>query len=98
MIKNLAILLFSCLLFGINVNANEVATAQSTNTEYIYGIEDNYDFENNSYNISDEQLKDLENLEKIDDDNAGFLHKIINSSHFSSGTATRTWIPINKKK
>ena len=98
MIRIFTLILFSFMLININANANEVVAPQATNNEYIYGIDDNYDFEANSYNISDEQLKDLENHEKIEDEDAGFLHKIINSSHFSSGTATRTWIPINKKK
>lgn len=77
------------LMFGIcSANTN-------TDKSYKYVNDQNYDFETN---ISDEQLRDLENMDKIDDDNAGFWHKIINSSHFSSGTATRTWIPINKQK
>ena len=98
MIKIISFILFSCLVLNIQAFASETNAQQAKNAEYIYGIEDNYNFEENSYNISDEQLKDIENHEKIEDDNSGFLQKIINSSHFSSNTATRTWIPINKQK
>ena len=98
MIKIISFILLSCLTLNMTVIASEANTTQSKNAEYIYGIDDEYNFEENSYQISDEQLKDIQNHEKIEDDNAGFLQKIINSSHFSSNTATRTWIPINKKK
>ena len=98
MIKIISLILFCCMFVNIQAIASETVAPQSSNAEYIYGIENEYNFEENSYNISDEQLKDLENHEKIDDDNSGFWQKIINSSHFSSDTATRTWIPINKKK
>ena len=56
-----------------------------------------YDFENNSYNISDEQLQAETGEQSLESDKkASFWSKIINSSHFSSNTATRTWIPFNK--
>lgn len=57
----------------------------------------NYDFENYSYNVSDEQLQEtVENNSLESDAKASFWSKIINSSHFSSGTATKTYVPINK--
>ena len=98
MIKIISFILFSCFVLNVQVFATDATVSQSKNTEYIYGIENDYNFEENSYNISDEQLKDIENHEKIEDDNSGFWQKIINSSHFSSNTATRTWIPINRQK
>ncbi len=56
-------------------------------------------YEDFSYNISDEQLtKESASTENLleQDKKVSFWQKIINSSHFSSKTATRTWIPINK--
>ncbi len=64
---------------------------------YTYDLDENYNFDDNSYYISDEQLKDIEDINKIEDETT-LETKVINSSHFSSGTATRTYIPINKKK
>jgi len=68
---------------------------KDTKAPYSYDIDDDYNFSENSYYVSDEQLEDAKNIDKIED-NTSFLQKIINSSHFSSGTATKTYIPINK--
>ncbi len=58
-------------------------------------VEEEYDFMDNSQYLTDEQLQDAKEIDDIDD-KSGFEAKIINSSHFSSGTATKTYIPINK--
>ena len=57
--------------------------------------EDDFNFVDSSSYLTDEQLQEAQEINEIDD-NAGFWAKIINSSHFSSGTATKTYIPINK--
>ena len=57
-----------------------------------------YDFESNSYNVSDDQLQNsIVNEDLIQkDQKQSFWAKVVNSSHFSSKTATKTWIPVNK--
>lgn len=93
MVKIISLLALSLLVFNMPMTEAK----QKENTTYTYESNNEYDFENNSYNISDEQLEDLKNIDKIEDEK-GFWVKIINSSHFSSETATRTHIPINKSK
>ena len=96
--KILAIVFFGLLTLNTGmvfaVNNSNAAKEQS---QYTYDVNDDFNFEDNSYYISDEQLKDIEDINKIEDE-TNFETKVINSSHFSSGTATRTYIPINKKK
>ena len=59
-------------------------------------LSDRY-YDENSYNISDEQLQDTKEIEVIDN-SSSFWSKVINSGHFSSNTATKTYIPIRKIK
>ena len=80
-----------------NVFAAQNNSYSDSQSGYTYDFDENYNFDDNSYYISDEQLKDIEDINKIEDETT-LETKIINSSHFSSGTATRTYIPINKKK
>ncbi len=96
--------IFSLLLFGFIIlfqgsvfASQQPGYSEDKESNYTYDVEDNYNFDDNSYYVSDEQLKDIEDINKIEDETT-FETKIINSSHFSSGTATRTYIPINKKK
>ena len=95
--------LLSAIFFGLLVlNFAPVFAKNSTGsstekTQYTYDVEEDFNFDDNSYYVSDEQLKDIEDINKIEDE-TNFETKVINSSHFSSGTATRTYIPINKKK
>ncbi len=69
---------------------SEVSAEDKTPTEA------DFNFNDSSYYLTDEQLQEAKEVDDIDDKSAGFLQKIINSSHFSSGTATKTYIPINK--
>ncbi len=98
MLKFISFSLFCLLcLSPLTVSAKETAAQnakQAPKADYSQ-VDENFDFSENSYNISDEQLEDAKNIDKIEDDSS-FLQKIINSSHFSSGTATKTYIPINK--
>ena len=89
--KIISFLALSLLVFNIPMSQ----AVQKERTNYTYESDYEYDFENNSYNISDEQLEDIKNIDKIEEE-SGMDIKVINSSHFSSGTATRTYIPINK--
>lgn len=97
MTKIISMILFSTLLLSQVTIAKESMINHGLKNSDTYE-ETDFNFEENSYNISDEQLKDLENMDKIEDEEVGFWQKIINSSHFSSNTATRTWIPINRQK
>ena len=56
-----------------------------------------FNFENNSFYISDEQLEDSKEIDTVED-KVNIDTRIIDSSHFSSGTATKTYRPINKIK
>ena len=97
--KITSFLIFSLLLLGVqSAYCAENAAPQNSNTASNYEKADgNYDFENNSYNISDEQIQAETGADYLQKDaKASFWSKIINSSHFSSNTATKTWTPLNK--
>ncbi len=96
--KLLSAIFFSLLVLNYTpVFAKNNTENQSEKTQYTYDVEQDFNFDDNSYYVSDEQLKDIEDINKIEDE-TNLETKVINSSHFSSGTATRTYIPINKKK
>ena len=93
--KFTSILLSSLLLVSVQVTFAETAK-QDKAASFDAAVKE-YDFENNSYNISDEQLHIESGEESLQKDRkASFWSKIINSSHFSSNTATKTWTPFNK--
>lgn len=100
--KIFTLLLFSSLFLNFQVIAAPTESAatdvkKATDAqENTYNVNDDFNFNDSSYYVTDEQLEAAKSIDKIDDDNAGFLQKLINSSHFSSDTATKTWIPINK--
>ncbi len=101
MSKYITLFMLSLLLLNAqNVFAKQKDTlAQPSNTQsYSYDVDEDFSFDENSYTISNEQLEDAQDIDKIEDKDAKFDDKVINSSHFSAGTATRTWIPINKIK
>ncbi len=94
MIRIISFVLFSVLCFNVQ-SAFAVKEKVQPKSPIFQQSEDDFDFEKDSYYISDEQLEEAKNIEKIDE-NTSWLQKIINSSHFSSNTATKTYIPINK--
>lgn len=97
MTKFIPFLVLSFIFLNVQVFAADENTSAVAADENTYNIEeqDDLNFNNHSYYISDEQLQDAKEIDEIDD-KSSFIQKIINSSHFSSDTATRTWIPINK--
>jgi len=91
--KLLILSLFVLFVFGsqiTNAKTNITETPVANTVEEL----ENYDF-NNSYYMTEEQLQDAKEVDDIEH-KVGFWQKIINSSHFSSDTATKTYIPINK--
>ena len=84
--------LFSILFLGLMLINTQIVFAQKAMEEY---TDADFDFTNSSNYITDEQLQAAQEIDDIDD-KSGIDAKIINSSHFSSGTATKTYIPINK--
>ena len=96
--KIYTLLFLGLLMFSFQQSyALDNAQPQKEKTQYSYDLDEDYNFDDNSYYVSDEQLKDIEDINKIEDETT-LESKIINSSHFTSGTATRTYIPINKNK
>ncbi|MBQ8635949.1 hypothetical protein IJX73_02710 [bacterium] len=94
--------IFSLLLFGLLVlNLSVVAKdriAPVAHTQEYYEMNansENFDFSNTEEYLTEEQLQDAQEIDNIDD-KSGFWARIINSSHFSPNTATKTYIPINK--
>ena len=93
--KKISAILLSGMLL-LTVQSTFAASGEATSS-YDKAVKE-YDFENNSYNVSDEQLQ----KEQLDPDllkedkKVSFWQKVVNSSHFSSNTATKTWIPLNK--
>ena len=92
--KYTTLLLSAMLLVGVNtVVFAEQTTAKKSFDEAVK----EYNFEDNSYNVSDEQLQNVSSEDLLEKDKkVSFWSKVINSSHFSSNTATKTWIPVNK--
>ena len=95
--KTISLLLFALLALNIPAMAKDRISPVAHTQEYyeMNAADENFDFSNTTQYLTEEQLKDAEEIDEIDD-KAGFWAKIINSSHFSSGTATKTYIPINK--
>ncbi len=107
MTKIVTMLMFGLLLFSVqSVSAREsIGDVANFDTKYEHENIDNYDFnepiDENSFYVSDEQVP--ESVKASDDINqieekTSFWQKVVNSSHFSSNTATRTWIPLNRVK
>lgn len=93
--KIISLLLFGLLALNLSVIAKEkISPVANTHEYYESNYGDDYNFSDTSY-LTDEQLKEAQEIHDIDDKST-FLDKIINSSHFSSETATKTYIPINK--
>lgn len=96
--NKLSLLLLSALLtLNLNVIAKD-RISPMTHTDEYYEMNANsqdFNFTDSSNYLTDEQLQDAQEVNEIDD-KSSWLDKIINSSHFSSKTATKTYIPINK--
>ncbi len=99
MIRKSALLFLGLTLLGFSsCYAYDDVNSETPETKVKYQHEvsdDDFNFSDSSNYLTDEQLQEAQEINEIDD-NAGFWAKIINSSHFSSGTATKTYIPINK--
>lgn len=95
--------IISLLILALFITNTQFVLANTTNNTETKAnqvktiAEEGYDFENNSFYISDEQLQQVEEMNEPEEKTTLDV-KIINSSHFSSGTATKTYIPINKNK
>ena len=107
MLKFTTALLFGLLILSVPyVNAKEsIGNVSDFNTKYEHEYTDDNDLneklDENSFYISDEQVQDMNNTDSdinAIDDKTTFDQKVIDSGHFSSNTATRTWIPLNKVK
>ena len=104
--KITTLLISGLLLIGVSsVYAKEsIGNVDNFNTKYEHEYTEDYDFtddyDNNSFYISDEQVKDMNGVEDINqiEEKTTFTQKVINSGHFSSDTATKTWIPLNRVK
>ena len=98
MIRKSALLFFGFMLICLGqCYAFDKMKSETPETQVKYQQEvtdDDFNFVDSSSYLTDEQLQEAQEINEIDD-NAGFWAKIINSSHFSSGTATKTYIPIN---
>lgn len=90
MLKIITILVFGALLlYPQSIAAEEVNTNNDSNYDY--------NFDENSFNINDEQFKEVEEVE-TENEKQSFTSKVINSGHFTSNTATRTWIPFRRNR
>lgn len=95
--KIISLLLFGLLFTNLSVLAKDRISPVAHTDEY-YEMNANsqdFNFTNTTNYLTEEQLQDAQEIDEIDE-KVGFWQKIINSSHFSSGTATKTYIPINK--
>lgn len=95
--KIISLLLLSLLTINLPVLAKDKISPVANTQEYYEKnvADENYDFTQTTQYLTDEQLQEAQEIDDIDD-KSGFWARIINSSHFSSNTATKTYIPINK--
>ena len=94
--KILSLLFFALLLTNVSVFAKDkISPVAHTQEYYDMNNDEDFDFSNNVNYLTEEQLKDAQEIDEIDD-KSSLWDKSINSSHFSSKTATKTYIPINK--
>ncbi|MBQ7287650.1 MAG: hypothetical protein IJW73_07820 [Candidatus Gastranaerophilales bacterium] len=95
--KIACILFFGLLTLNLSVFAKDRISPVAHTQEYydMNAMDEDFDFSNTQQYLTEEQLQEAQEIDNIDD-NSGFWAKIINSSHFSPNTATKTYIPINK--
>lgn len=94
MIRFISALLFGLLLLNsaqLFAQEQSSVSTKSANEETFEG----YNFNDTSFYITDEQMQEAKEIDQIEE-NSSLTSKIINSSHFTSQTATKTYIPINK--
>lgn len=104
MIRLISVLLFGLLVMSTSVSfANEKnpvsetnANAQQTDnfSEQVFD-EDDFNFNDVSNYLTEEQLQEAQEINEIEE-KSSFSSKIIDSGHFTSETASKTYIPINK--
>lgn len=104
MIRLISVLLFGLLVMSTSVSfANEKNPASETNanaqqtdnfSEQVFD-EDDFNFNDVSNYLTDEQLQEAQEINEIEE-KSSFSSKIIDSGHFTSETASKTYIPINK--
>jgi len=109
MTKYVLSLMFGLLLLSTPMTfaKESIGDVANFNTKYDHEYTEDYDVdeksEDNSFYISDEQVQDMNAPVDVEEENAidektTFDQKVINSGHFSSTTATKTWIPLNRVK
>ncbi len=104
MIRLISVLLFGLLVMSTSVSfANEKNPASETNanaqqtdnfSEQVFD-EDDFNFNDVSNYLTEEQLQEAQEINEIEE-KSSFSSKIIDSGHFTSETASKTYIPINK--
>ena len=95
--KTLSILFALLLISAFQSVVAQQVNSKADSSSSIEKSKDDYDFENNSFYISDEQLQVVKDAEAIEE-KSNFDAKVINSSHFTVGTPSRTYMPLNKNK
>ena len=106
MTKNIISLMFALLLVSAPavIARESIGDVANFDTKYDHENIEDYDFnenlDDNSFYISDEQVQDMNDTTDINqiEEKTTFDQKVINSGHFSSTTATKTWIPLNRVK
>lgn len=95
--KITSILLLGFLALNLSVYAKDRISPVAHTQEYeeMNAASVDFNFSDAANYLTDEQLQDAQEIDQIDD-KSSWIDKIINSSHFSSKTATKTYIPINK--
>ena len=95
--KIFSLLLLGLLTLNLSVVAKDRISPVAHTQEYyeMNATDENFDFSSTAQYLTEEQLQDAQEIDDIDD-KSGFWAKVINSGHFSSTTATKTYIPINK--
>ena len=95
--KIFSLLILGLLTLNLSVVAKDRISPVAHTQEYyeMNATDENFDFSSTTQYLTEEQLQDAQEIDDIDD-KSGFWAKVINSGHFSSTTATKTYIPINK--
>ena len=104
--------ILSTLLIGLLISVAATTTASASKSDMtpgVYSYENSAEnqqkdneaevAQDNSFYISDEEIQEMQPAPNYDDASTSeipFDTRVINSSHFSSGTATKTWLPLHR--
>ncbi len=100
--KIITLILFGLLFINVQAmceeqtdavkNQETVPATTSENTN----VNNNFGFNDDSFTITDEQFQEAKNIANEEEEKPTLETRIINSSHFTVGTPSKTYVPLKK--